>query len=221
MTAYERTLEPRWRQLIETGIADIRSAPLGLTSGPEFDFDPATGHLRYTGEGEPGGGMHLQACMGETEIWLETAEMLENSELAEMTASNGRYFFLPEEERLRASGGLLAGRVFGSPIYSAEMQAWAARQAKDGPMADEIWRNLLSLLYSEDHPDGFRPQAYAVRADGTQAMEIPWITTNFTAQWCLKVIVAGAMIPDAGPATLAALAEELRRHPPAYRLYGA
>ena len=33
-------------------------------------------------------------------------------------------------------------------------------------------------------------------------MEIPWISTNFTAQWCLKVIVCLDLIPAALPATL-------------------
>ena len=47
MTAFERTLNPIWRQKIETGISDLLRTPLGLTSGPEFGFDARTGHLLY------------------------------------------------------------------------------------------------------------------------------------------------------------------------------
>ena len=220
MTAYERTLDPIWRRKMEAGISDLARTPLGLTSGPEFGFDPGTGHLLYEGEGQ-GKGMHLQACMGETEVWLEAAEMLDSRELAEMTARNGRFFFLSPEERTEQSGGLLTDRQFGSPIYSAEMQAWAAKERKDPDMARKIWRNLLALLYRPEQPEGFRSVSYGTRADGTSLEEIPWISTNFTAQWCLKVIVAADLIPGAEPETFAELDRALREHPPEYGLYGA
>ena len=88
-------------------------------------------------------------------------------------------------------------------------------------MARAIWRNFLALLYAPDRPDGFRPVAYGIREDGRQLMEIPWITTNFTAQWCLKAIVAADLIADSLPRTFQALDEALRGHPSEYRLYGA
>ena len=221
MTAYERTSDPIYREKAETGIADLKKAPLGLTSGPEFAFDPKTGHLEYCGEAKAGQSMHLQACMGETEIWLETAEALESRDLADMTARNGRYFYLSPEERLTESGGLLEGRQFGSPIYSAEMQAWAAKTAGDAGMARNIWQNLLALLFAEDRAEGFRAEAYGSRSDGSPLLEIPWISTNFTAQWCLKAIVCLDLIPEALPKTMSELAEALRRNPSSYRLYGA
>ena len=220
MTAYERTLNPVWREKIEAGISALEKTPLGLTSGPLFGFDSETGNLEYNGE-IPRSGMHLQACMGETEVWLETADMLQNKALSDMTARNGLFFFLPPEERERQSGGLLHDRQFGSPIYSAEMQAWAAKERKDDAMGRAIWRSLLSLLYSSEHPEGYRPAVYAKRDDGQDLLEIPWVTTNFTAQWCLKAIVSADLIPDNLPKTLAELDEQLRQHPPEYRLYGA
>jgi hypothetical protein len=167
------------------------------------------------------GSMHLQACMGETEVWLETADMLENASLAEMTARNGLFFYLSEKEALAQSGGLLSGRTFGSPVYSAEMQAWAARKSGDAAMARKIWKNLLSLLWSEEKPEGFRAVPYGRGQDGSPLVEIPWITTNFTAQWCLKAIVTAEFIPESRPETLAELNEWLRKDPPEYRMYGA
>ncbi|MBQ8137644.1 MAG: hypothetical protein IJ174_09450, partial [Clostridia bacterium] len=126
MTAYERTLDDGVLKKMQAGIAALSKMPLGLTSGPIIGFDPATGDLRYFGEIQDNSGMHLSACMGETEVYLETAEMLESDVLSDMTAENGLYFYLSPEERLERSGGLLKNRQFGSPIYSAEMQAWAA-----------------------------------------------------------------------------------------------
>ena len=119
------------------------------------------------------------------------------------------------------SGGLLAGRTFQSPIYSAEMQAYAARMAGDRDMAGEIWRRLLSLLYSKEKPEGFRTVSYGERDDGKPLEEIPWITTNFTAQWCLKAIVCLELIGDAMPETLRDLEKALEARPAEYGLYGA
>lgn len=221
MTAYERTPDPRWREKIENGVSCLEKTPLGLTSGPLFGFDPETGALRYTGEMTGEGSMHLQACMGGPEVWLETADMLGSTSLERLVAENGLYFFLSPEERNERSKGLLQKRQFGSPIYSAEMQAWAARERRDADMARAVWRELLALLYSKEHPEGFCPVVYGTRKDGTELLEIPWITTNFTAQWCLKVMVTAALIPESMPDTFAGLEEELRRHPSAYRLYGA
>ena len=221
MTAWERTLDPRWKQMIETGIENLAATPLQLTSGPEFGFEPDSGRLIYRGEAKENTSMHLQACMGETEVWLEAARVLPSESLAEMVARNGRYFYLSPEERIKESGGLLQGRTFQSPIYSAEMQAWAACRAGDETMAREIWRRLLSLLYAPEKPEGFQPVAYGQKEDGTPLKEIPWITTNFTAQWCLKAIVCLAMIAPALPATFAELDAALREHPSEYRLYGA
>ena len=220
MTAYERTLSPEWRSKIETGIDALRKTPLGLTSGPEFGFDPQTGFLQYQGEKQKES-MHLQACMGETEVWLETADMLENETLSEMTAGNGLYFYLSPEQRMEKSGGLLRGRAFGGTVYSAEMQAWAAKVYGNVSMGREIWRNLLALLYSPERPEGFRPVPYGLRDDGTPLLEIPWITTNFTAQWCLKAIVTSEFIPETRPETFSDLDEQLRAHPSADRMYGA
>jgi hypothetical protein len=208
--------------MIENGIGDLMKAPLGLTSGPIFGFDAETGHLEYRGEAAQRMSMHLQACMGGTEIWLETAERLGSRELADMVARNGRFFFLNAEERKQESEGLLEGREFGSPIYSAEMQAWAARETGDAGMAAEIWRRLLGLLYAEDRPEGFLGRAeYARRPDGTPLTDIPWISTNFTAQWCLKAIVAAELIPEEMPGSFAELAAALREKPLSWKLYGA
>ena len=116
---------------------------------------------------------------------------------------------------------LLYVRTFGSPVYSAEMQAWAARKSGDAAMARKIWKSLLALLWSEENPEGFRTVPYGRGQDGSPLVEIPWITTNFTAQWCLKAIVTAEFIPESRPETLAELNEWLRKDPPEYRMYGA
>ena len=122
---------------------------------------------------------------------------------------------------MKESGGLLEGRTFQSPVYSAEMQAWAARFNQDRSMARDIWIRLLSLLYAPDHPEGFDTAVYDHDADGIPLPEIPWITTNFTAQWCLKAIVCLELIPDALPSSLSEVAEALKKKPSEYPVYRA
>ena len=51
--------------------------------------------------------------------------------------------------------------------------------------------------------------------------EIPWVSTNFTAQWCIKLILTCEFIPDSEPDTFAELERSLEDAPSAYRLYGA
>ncbi len=221
MTAYERTLDPKWLKKIQAGVEGISRAPLKLTSGPRFTFDPETGAMVYRGETDQAVSMHLQACMAEPEVWLETAGMLKDRALADMVSENGRYYYLSPEERIAASGGLLQNRGFGGVIYSADMQAWTARVRGDEAAAREIWRGLLGLLYSPEHPDGFRPVPVPGAAPGSSAEEIPWISTNFTAQWCLKVIVCLDLIRSALPGTLRELEAWLKEKPADSPLYGA
>ena len=221
MTAYERTGEEKWAEKIRRGIDGIRKAPLGLTSGPDFTFIPGTGEMRYHGETDATVNMHLQACMAGPEIWLETAELLDSETLRQLVAANGRYFYLSPEERIRDSKGLLEKRGFGGVIYSADMQAFSAVYYENGDAAREIWRKLLGLLYSPEKPEGFRPVPYAWKEDGAPQTEIPWVTTNFTAQWCLKAIVCLDLIRSALPESLEALSGILRQNPAPDRMYGA
>ncbi len=221
MCAWERTGEVKWAQKIRAGIDGIFAAPLKLTSGPAFTFEPDSGNMIYHGEEPATINMHLQACMAGPEIWMETARLLDSRELSDMVRENGLYFYLSPAEREARSGGKLQNRGFGSVIYSADMQAFAARETGDREAAREIWRKLLSLLYSAQQPEGFVPVAYGQRADGEALMEIPWISTNFTAQWCLKAIVCLDLIRDSLPKNLAELEKWLKERGPEGRMYGA
>ena len=62
MTCWERTGNTKYRDKITVGLEDIKKAPLQLISGSDFEFDPATCHLRYIGERttgrQPLTGMH-------------------------------------------------------------------------------------------------------------------------------------------------------------------
>lgn len=201
MTEYERTLDASYREKIETGIRDLREAPFGLASGPEFEYDTQSGHMGYQGE-DDGNGMHLQICMGGPEVWMETADMLENEELKDMLAEHGRFYYLTNEERRQETGGKIYKRGFGYPYFAAALAAYSAARRKDHVLAVKVWQILLQALVAPDAMEGFEAKEYAKSTEGESLLEIPWIKTNFASQWCLNVIVSLDFLAEYLPESL-------------------
>lgn len=201
MTRWERFGDGDYRRKIETGIADIKKAPLKLISGPDFEFDPHTCHLRYIGE-RTTGGTHLQICMGAPQIWFEMAELLEDEEWKRMLAEYGRFYYLPDAERQKESGGLIGDREFSLPFMAAAMGAYGAAYLKDEALARDTWKTLLYTLMGEQDHSGFACVETKEQGNRGALREIPWISTNYAAQFCLNVIMALDFIREKLPATL-------------------
>lgn len=198
---WERTGDTAYRDKMLVGMADLAAAPLRLISGPDFEFDPHTVHLRYIGE-RATGGTHLQICMGAPTVWLEMAELLEDDAWRDMLAEYGRFYFLPEADRKRESGGLTGQREFSLPFMAAAMGAYAAARLNDPVTARRTWAILLQSLLGTDET-GFT--LHQLPQEGNQALlkEIPWISTNFAAQFGVNTIMALQFIRHQLPATMA------------------
>lgn len=206
MTRWERFHDEKYLEKIKVGIEDIKKAPMRLVSGPDFEFDPATCHLRYIGE-RTTGGCHLQICMGAPQIWSELGDLLGDEEWKEMLAELGRMYFLPKEERTPQQKELLGRREFTFPFMGSGIGAYGAAYFKDDVLAERVWTELLKTVINGTNYEGF---ACSWRADcGNQEnlREIPWISTNFVAQFCLNVIFAMEFIGDKLPRTLAEVTE--------------
>lgn len=201
MTQWERFRDERYRRKIETGIEDIKNTPFGLVSGPRFEFDPSTCHLRYIGE-VTNGNVHLQICMGAPQVWMELAELLEDEEWKRLLAEYGRFYYLPKEEQRRETGGAMGEKGFTFPFMAAAMGAYGAVYLQDDVLAERTWRHLLKALLTENNHNGF--ESIELQDQGNQSVltEIPWVSTNFVAQFCLNVIMALAFIRNKLPATL-------------------
>ena len=210
MTQWERTMDERYREKIVIGLEDIKNAPLRLSSGPDFEFDPNSLHLRYIGE-RTTGGCHLQVCMGAPQIWLELADLLGDESFHDMLAQYGRFYYLPHEEQLAESGGIIGDREFSLPFFAAALGAYGASRLGQPWLAGKTWEILLQALIFENNSDGFAANALENCGNRQLLSEIPWISTNFTAQWCLNVIMVLEFIRDALPKTLEE-AEELVRN---------
>lgn len=222
MTEWERKNDKKYRDKIMTGICDLEKAPLRLASGPDFEFDPQTLHLRYIGE-RTTGGTHLQVCMGAPSVWMETAELLEYPNFVTMLAELGRFALLPREEQFKECEGLIGEREYTFPFMFSGLCAYAAEKIRRGECDDiklggdvigrdakkeagacalRAWISLLSSLLSENNAEGFKSVNIENAGNHQVLSEIPWITTNFTAQWCLNVIIALDLIREDLPGTL-------------------
>ena len=201
MTRWERFNDTAYRDKIMVGIEDLKKAPLRLVSGPDFEFDPASCHLRYIGE-RTTGGCHLQVCMGAPSIWTELAELLGDEEWKQMIAELGRFYFLPREQQLKESNQLVGNREFTFPFMASSVAAYGAWYLKDEVLAQRTWRNLLATLLGEHNADGFASVILPDTGNQKQLREIPWVTTNFVAQFCLNAIIVLDFIGDKLPATL-------------------
>ena len=200
LTRYERTMDERYRRKIETGIEDLSNTPFGLISGPDFHYDPDSGHLTYIGENEHTPNQHLQLCMGGPQIWMETADALENDALRRMLEELGAFYFLEPEEKSRRTGGRIKNRPFDWPMFATGTAAYSAMRRKDRRLAERTWEILLKNLREISSPEGFGGLCrYADAEDGSPRCEVPEITTNTTAQWCLNVIMCLEFIREELP----------------------
>lgn len=206
MTRWERFNDRAYLDKIKTGIEDIKKAPMRLISGTDFEFDPATCHLRYIGE-KNSGGSHLQVCMGAPQIWTELAELMGDEEWKEMLAELGRIFFLPREERTPLQKELLGNRTTSYPIMSAGIGAYAAAYYKDDRLAEQVWKELFKAIFTENDRSGFAWIQTPDCGNQESLREIPWVSTNFVAQFGLNVIFVLDFIRDKMPKTLAEVTE--------------
>lgn len=188
MTEWERKNDASYMKKIEVGSEDIKNAPLKLVSGPDFEFNPNTLHLRYIGE-KTTGGTHLQICMGAPSIWMEMADLLEDDEWKDMLAEYGRFYFLPRTEMEKESNGLIGNRQFTIPMFATGIGAYGAKRLNDDVLAERVWKTLLDAQYTDCSEDGFKPMIVENAGNMAHLSEIPWISTNHVAQFCLNTIM--------------------------------
>lgn len=186
---WERTGDTKWRDKIMVGINDLKKAPLRMISGSNFEYDPATGHLGYIGE-NAAGGAHLAICMGGPETWTELVPLLGDDEFKDMLIDYGKFYFLSPEEKKEWAKGLISGQGFEYPYMASALCAYAAKETNDKDLAYKVWQVLVHSLAGKDKKDNFDTATIENYFNAKELKELFWISTNFTAQWCLNVIIA-------------------------------
>ncbi len=188
MTAWERNGDTKYRDKIITGLNDIKQTPFKLYSGVNYEYDPATGHLGYIGENS--NGSHLALCMGGPQTWFELAEMLEDEEFKDMMADYGAFYILPKDEKMRLTNNGVNRMGWAYPYMATSMVAYSAARRKDADLGYKVWQILVHSLAGKDKKDSFEAKTVENYFNNKELNEMFWISTNFTAQWCLNTIVA-------------------------------
>ena len=183
MTWYEITLDEAYLNKIKQGINDIAETPYGFYSGPDYYYDVKKSKLIYHGEIEGTPNQHLQICMGGPQIWLECGDMMDDARLREMLVKLGQFYLLDKEEKSRLTNGLVHDRAFSWPMFATGIVALAAQDTKDAKLAEQAWEILIQDLKSKNEK-GYEQEEFS-----QGFFDIPWITTNEVAQWCLNTIM--------------------------------
>lgn len=186
-TEWERNKNTKYRDKIKTGIDDLKKAPLRMISGSDFEYDPDTGHLGYFGENSAGG-VHLMICMGGPQTWMELANVLNDNEFRDMLVEFGEFYYLPGDEKRKKSNGLKNPNAYVYPYMAAGMVAYAAHKTENEKLAYKVWQALIHSLAGKDKTEGFDKEVIKY-FNNEKLDEMFWISTNFTAQWCLNTIV--------------------------------
>lgn len=188
MTAYERTLDPKYRQWIERGVEDIAKAPYRLISGPSFIYDVNDKSLGYMGEDEGTPNQHLQLCQGGIQVWSEVADALDNRLLKDMLIEEGSFYTLPPDEKYaRSQSKELAARAFSWPSLITEILGLAAGATDDERLGRLTW-DVLFTTALKGGADGYTPTGYRHPGGNVDYPELAWNSTNLASRWALGVI---------------------------------
>ncbi len=201
MTEWERHGGTQYRDKIVQGIDGLKKAPLKMLSGLTYSYDPDTGEMRYIGD-MPNESYHLSLCMGGPQVWIELADLLDDSEFRAMLAEYGTFYQLPNEDKLTATGGFRSDRDFLFPYMACTLSAYAAYYRRDSALAYKVWKVLQEAPRLENGKSIFDKSTVAPYFNCSELEEAPFITTNFTSQWCLNVIAALELLKEYMPEKL-------------------
>ena len=195
LTQWERKNDSAYEAKIRVGIEDLKETPMKLVSGSDFEYDPKSSHLRYIGD-RATGGTHLEICQGAEQTWLELTDLLDDEEFNKMLADFGCFYPMSHEKQFSLTNGMIQNRQFTYPYMAAGVIAYGAHYYGDHELGHKVWDILSSAVQKELGDSGF--EIFDIKNAGNKEHlhEMPGISTNTIAQWCLNVIVALEFVRD-------------------------
>ncbi len=198
MTAWERTGDVQYRERIMTGFRSLAKMPYRLYSGvgAAMGYDPDTYQL-YSLDSMDIGSSHLSVLMGGPEMMYELLPLLDEPMVDSLWL---------EFCQLYGASERLSEHTLGRAITLGDREKWSARlpayyayKMKDDDYADTAWQNFLSLSRWEDVYLTFDMISTEHHSYPHKLIEVPGVSTNSTAQWCLNAMQLMAMIGDEIP----------------------
>ncbi|KFI05801.1 hypothetical protein [Massilia sp. BSC265] len=196
LTEWERTGSARYRDYILTGMRDIAAMPRGFFSAERMGYELETKRLHNMTGGDVKAS-HLNAVFGAVEIFDELINLTGDKAFEKAWLEYCELYNAPAEEQRRRLGKTHGGT---DAIYqgNSRMTAYAAWKRKDPELARRAWKEFGGG--NRPYPP-FAPKRIAGPAVLNPVNEVPWVTTNETAQWGLAAIQNLALIGDALPAS--------------------
>jgi hypothetical protein len=197
MTEWERTGDKTWRDKIMQGVNSFAKMKNGFFSGAigAYGYDPATKKMYQLNDTIST--IHLSVLMGGPEVIYELKDLLQDKNFDRMWLQFARFYGSSEEEQLKEFGK--TGRMQNLGPWYARLPAYVASATGESRYADKAWKVFLA--------PGTRYQFNPRQLTGSQVLkplvEVPGISTNNTAQWCLNAIqlleMVGNKIPEEHP----------------------
>jgi hypothetical protein len=193
MTEWERTGDKAWRDRIMAGVNSFSKMPYGFFSGAQgaFGYDPATKQMYQLNDTL--GIIHLSILMGGPEIVNELGPLLQDKNLDRMWLQFCRLYGGSQDEIKKEFGK--GGNLGSMQGDYARMPAYYAYITKDTAFAARAWNLFLSPRSANIFEWKLVNGSNTVKA----LQEVPFISTNSTAQWCLNAIQLLEMIGDRLP----------------------
>ena len=194
LTEWERTGSTRYRDRILTGMRDIAGMPHGFFNAERKGYEPETGRL-HNMIGTNVAASHLNAVFGAVEIFDELIALTGDREFERAWLDYCELYNAPAAEQRRRLGHTHGGT---NALYQghSRLTAYAAWKRRDPALAARAWQEFANA----DRP--YLP-LIPVRVAGAAVLnpvdEVPWVTTNDSAQWGLAAIQNLALIGAALP----------------------
>jgi hypothetical protein len=191
LAAWERTGDTQYRDRIVTGMKCMAAMPHKLFSGPSYGYDPKTKMLYQIHDNVDV--PTLAALQGGPEAMMEITPLIDLPEWNDAWLNYCQYLQAPRDEQRQSIGGVINSQH--GPTF-AKMTAWAAWKLKDPKLADRAWEEFLGRTRGAPFD--------SVKRDGPDIPapidEIPFVSTNNTAQWSLNAIELLELVGDHVPA---------------------
>jgi hypothetical protein len=193
MTEWERTGDRKWRDKIMAGVTSFSKMPYGFYSGAQaaFGYDPAKKTMHQLNDTI--GFSHLSVLMGGPEIAHELTDLLGDASWNKLWLQFTSLYGAPREEINKAFGRPVS---LGNPgPWYARMPAFAAALTGDQKYSERAWTEFLNARTKGQFDSRIVTGADAIK----RLEEVPGISTNNTAQWCLNAIQLLELVGDKMP----------------------